>query len=108
MTTPTVWPSSWKSLQLAASCSEPCIQLFGSKRDSVSPFLDAITRNPSNFCCTKIFSTGVTKVSVFKNAICQSELDLVGRAVFFSDDQMQWDSIPDGNTNRPCHSGDRH
>jgi hypothetical protein len=40
---------------LPRSCSSnsslpACTSLFGSKRESVSPFLDPTTRNPSNLC----------------------------------------------------------
>ena len=54
----------------------------------------------------KIFSTGVTKIAVRKVAIRKSKLDLVGRTVIFSNDQVRTDYIHNGNVNQSCYSGD--
>jgi len=62
-------------------------------------------QKPLKLVRTKIFGTGVTKVTVLKNAVWQSELNLIGLTVFFSYDQVRRDSIPDGNTNRSRYSG---
>jgi len=38
---------------------------------------------------TKVFSSGVTELTVLKSAVGRSELDLVGGTVFLSDNEMR-------------------
>jgi hypothetical protein len=42
-----------------------CLQFFGSKTDSVSPFLDATTRNPSNLCAAESSALGAVGARAF-------------------------------------------
>jgi hypothetical protein len=63
-------------------------------------------QKPLELVRSKVLSSGVTKVAVLKVAIRKSELDLIGLAVFLSNDEMRTDSIRDGDVNRSGYSGD--
>ena len=55
---------------------------------------------------TKVFSGGVTKITVLEVAIGKSEFDLVGLTVFLSNAEMRSNSIHDGYVNSSGYSGD--
>jgi hypothetical protein len=81
-------------------CAES--QLFISKKGQRVALLGAYDQKSLKLERSRFF---ITKIAICKFAIGKPKLDLVGLAVFFSDEKTR-DASNNGDANRACNSGD--